>query len=317
MTEETMTEQKRPFDLSPRLWFTLFLIVGVLASAVADALFSATAIAILLLSGCVLCLRCRVSSLFAGLGLGTILLVCAMLCWLLGEMASGGNMHTAPLVVLRILLAEFFGGMLFFLLQPKKRRGWEIVRRIVTTFVLLTLFSAVVLYLTLTGPTASSPYPAPESSPYRLPWSPGVTYLCIQSNRGIVSHRDSEEYAFDFAMPLDTVFCAARAGTVFDVVDEYDGNGTTAPNNYIYVQHDDRTLGVYLHLRQGGSLVVEGQRVEQGTPLGYSGNVGRSMLPHLHFHVQSKGRTIPITFTDVPGDGIPRMLQRYTSHSSD
>ena len=78
--------------------------------------------------------------------------------------------------------------------------------------------------------------------------------------------------------------------------------------------HEDGTVGVYAHLRQGGSLVRCGQTVARGEPLGFSGNVGHSMLPHLHFHVQSLvGRTIPCTFADVPADGAPRMFRRYTS----
>jgi murein DD-endopeptidase MepM/ murein hydrolase activator NlpD len=70
---------------------------------------------------------------------------------------------------------------------------------------------------------------------------------------------------------------------------------------------------VYAHLRQGGSLVRTGQLVARGEPLGLSGNVGLSMLPHLHFHVQSRSHTLPVSFADVPGDGVPRMFRRYTS----
>jgi murein DD-endopeptidase MepM/ murein hydrolase activator NlpD len=132
----------------------------------------------------------------------------------------------------------------------------------------------------------------------------------------VVSHRDWEAYAYDFAMPVGTVFCAARAGVVGRVEDGHDGNGLDAPGNQIVVTHEDGTLGVYLHLRRGGGLVRSGQRVSQGEPLGLSGNVGRSMLPHLHFHVEVHGETVPMTFRDVGGDGIPRMFVRYTSDNS-
>ena len=44
-----------------------------------------------------------------GLGLGAIFLVCAMVCWFVGEVASGGQMPEEQLWVGRIVLAEFLG----------------------------------------------------------------------------------------------------------------------------------------------------------------------------------------------------------------
>lgn len=47
------------------------------------------------------------------------------------------------------------------------------------------------------------------------------------------------------------------------------------------------------------------------------GNVGHSTSPHLHFAVtrikDKRWVTIPVTFADVPGDGIPRAWRRYKS----
>jgi murein DD-endopeptidase MepM/ murein hydrolase activator NlpD len=55
--------------------------------------------------------------------------------------------------------------------------------------------------------------------------------------------------------------------------------------------------------------------VRQGQPIAASGNVGLSMLPHVHFEVtDEEGRLLPVTFADVPTDaGIPRMFKRYVS----
>jgi hypothetical protein len=321
---------RTPFGLPRLLWFTMFLAAGVAASFLADALFSDAAVAatfaacIALVGALRLYHRtpagrrpswpCELALCLArGLGLGAILLFCAMACWFAGEVASGGRMPEAQLWAARIALAAFLGLILFLLLRPGTGRVWEITRRIAVALVLAGLAVALALYLALTGPADLSGYPAAASSPYRLPWPAGATRLCIQGNRGIVSHRDAGEYAYDFAMPVGSVFCAARAGTVVEVVDVWDGNGVQAPNNAILVLHEDHTLGVYAHLRRGGSLVRPGQRVARGEPLGLSGNVGLSMLPHLHFHVQSKSRTIPIAFADAPGDGVPRMFRRYTS----
>jgi murein DD-endopeptidase MepM/ murein hydrolase activator NlpD len=173
----------------------------------------------------------------------------------------------------------------------------------------------VLLYLLLTGPHDLSRYPPAADSPYRLPWPEGVTRLCVQSNRGIVSHRGTEEFAYDFAMPVGSDVCAARAGVVSQVIVEHDGHGLNAPNNYIYIDHGDGTFGYYGHLKRGGSYVAVGDAIQQGQRIAASGHVGHSLLPHLHFHVASaSGQTLPITFADVASDaGIPRMFQRYTS----
>ena len=116
-------------------------------------------------------------------------------------------------------------------------------------------------------------------------------------------------------MPVGSDICAAREGIVIRVVDSYDGNGTMRPNNEIGIQHDDGTVGWYLHIKRGGASVRKGDRVLRGQRIAASGNVGRSVAPHLHFHVTIKdGDYLPTSFADVRADrGIPRMLKSYTS----
>lgn len=194
----------------------------------------------------------------------------------------------------------------------KNKKMWQI------PLIVFVVFAAVlgILYFTLTGPEHLSQYPPASASPYRLPWAAGQTYRCVQSNRGIVSHRDWERFAYDFGMPVGTEICAARAGTVTQVVIDHDGHGYHWPNNLVAVKHDDGTIAYYLHLKKGGSKVNVGDHVEQGQVIALSGHVGNSMMPHLHFHVRDaeKKVTIPITFADVATDsGIPRMFKRYTS----
>jgi|SRR5262249_18722961 len=108
---------------------------------------------------------------------------------------------------------------------------------------------------------------------------------------------------------------AAREGVVIRVDVSHNGHGFDAPNNYIEVEHKDGTIGRYVHLKKDGSYVKVGDNVEQGQIIAASGNVGRSLLPHLHFDVVDEtGRTIPVTFVDVKsGLGIPRIFLRYTS----
>ena len=64
------------------------------------------------------------------------------------------------------------------------------------------------------------------------------------------------------------------------------GRGNNPAGNFVRVLHDDGTMGVYLHLKQGSVSVREGQRVAVGSALGLSGNTGNSSGPHLHFVVQ-------------------------------
>lgn len=166
------------------------------------------------------------------------------------------------------------------------------------------------------GPRGLDQYPPPSESPYVLPWPPHITYRCVQGNRGVISHSGRQEFAYDFAMPVGSDICAARAGAVVRVRDDQDGNGYKWPNNYVVIRHEDGTAGHYLHIQKGGSRVRVGDRVEQGQLIAASGNVGNSMMPHLHFHVTAadSSATIHVTFRDVARDsGVPRTFQRYRS----
>ena len=107
-----------------------------------------------------------------------------------------------------------------------------------------------------------------------------------------------------------------RAGVVTRIEVGHDGHGYQWPNNFIALQHDDGTIGWYLHLKKDGSQVRVGDRVLQGQVIAASGHVGNSLLPHLHFHVTDAQRnsTLPVSFQDVAKDrGVPRMFRFYTS----
>ena len=198
-------------------------------------------------------------------------------------------------------------------MAPRKRKWiWRTFLILVATL----LLGSICTYLVATGPANLSKYPRAQVSLYRLPWSNGVTYRCVQSNRGVVSHRRWEEYAYDFAMPVGTEVRAARGGEVIKVVADHDGHGRNMPNNLIAIRHEDGTLGYYLHLRKDGSRVKVGDVIRQGQVIGESGHVGKSLMPHLHFHVTDARRTstLPISFADISADsGIPRMFKSYKS----
>ncbi len=175
---------------------------------------------------------------------------------------------------------------------------------------------AVIVALVLSrGPRELDRYPPAGASRYRLPWPGGVGHLCVQGNHGIVSHHEGEEFAYDFAMPVGSPVSAARAGEVSGVEQDREGYGPGQLGNAVTIDHEDGTAAVYAHIRRGGSRVRVGDRVARGQVIAESGNIGNSMMPHLHFHVYDHtGRSVPVTFPEADADaGVPRIFRSYTS----
>lgn len=114
-------------------------------------------------------------------------------------------------------------------------------------------------------------------------------------------------------MPIGTPILAARSGKVVEVVSHLDGIGFFHGNR-IVIEHEDKTKAVYAHIQKNGAVVKPGKFVRQGQHIGYSGMVGATINPHLHFHVLDRdgSKTIPITFREVDG-GIPLAGQFYIS----
>jgi murein DD-endopeptidase MepM/ murein hydrolase activator NlpD len=134
---------------------------------------------------------------------------------------------------------------------------------------------------------------------YRLPFAGNASYPVGQSHTALSTHRFNNRYAIDWDMPVGSAVHAARAGLVvstFAASSESSLSGE-ATANHIWIQHNDGTIGKYLHLQQGGVLVTEGQQVVVGELIGWSGNTGFSSGPHLHFSVSSPaGSEVYLTF---------------------
>lgn len=66
----------------------------------------------------------------------------------------------------------------------------------------------------------------------------------------------------------------------------------------VYLHGNDGLLYKYMHLREGSPYATEnGQVIEAGDVLGFSGNTGDSAAPHLHFEVWNKGQRLdPMKF---------------------
>jgi murein DD-endopeptidase MepM/ murein hydrolase activator NlpD len=106
-------------------------------------------------------------------------------------------------------------------------------------------------------------------------------------------------------MPEGTPICAARGGTVVYVIDHFSGGGFKDEylnkNNTVQILHDDGTLAQYTHIKKDGAAVKTGDTVKPGDIIAYSGNVGYSQSPHLHFNAfrpvnGKRSKSIPVGF---------------------
>jgi len=89
----------------------------------------------------------------------------------------------------------------------------------------------------------------------------------------------------DFAMPVGTSIVATSAGKVVFV-----GNSPEGYGKYLKVQHDDAYITLYATLSE--IVVAEGDEVQQGQVIAYSGNTGLSTAPHLHYEVIKDGHRV-------------------------
>lgn len=147
---------------------------------------------------------------------------------------------------------------------------------------------------------------------YLLPYQTTETHRLVQGNFGKFSHfaGSQNEYAFDFECPQGTVVCAARAGIVSGVRQDYTAGGTDekfkSQGNYIIIRHDDGTFAEYFHIQHHGALVQLGQRVGSGQHIALSGATGYATSPHIHFDVfqNTDGKTritLPVKFKTDQG----------------
>lgn len=106
--------------------------------------------------------------------------------------------------------------------------------------------------------------------------------------------------AIDIPVPMNTPVYAMASGKVYSCDDiqsnEPDKEANGGRGNYIQLEVPPRNWGYdeseilyirYLHLMQNGVLVQQGQQVNQGDIIGYSGNSGNSSGPHLHIDLSN------------------------------
>lgn len=107
--------------------------------------------------------------------------------------------------------------------------------------------------------------------------------------------RGTNSAGIDIAVPDGTPVYAAKNGYVNEAVDGYDKGDEDAPRNgnFIRIDYDDGTQGVYLHLQSvEGHLKKTGTRVFAGELVGLSNSTGYSFGAHLHYSQYSGGRQV-------------------------
>jgi murein DD-endopeptidase MepM/ murein hydrolase activator NlpD len=160
-----------------------------------------------------------------------------------------------------------------------------------------------------------------DSVVYQLPFASGESWTVLQGYGSRLSHTGLERYTVDFDMPVGTPVLAARNGVVVRTKDDNNRACWEAAcgrfANFVIVLHDDETTGEYYHLNKDGVMVDVGERVIAGQLIAYSGNTGKSTMPHLHFGVYraapwGKTESIPVRF--VTSGGVldrPKAGARY------
>jgi hypothetical protein len=102
---------------------------------------------------------------------------------------------------------------------------------------------------------------------------------------------NNEDY-YSFGLPV----LAPAPGTIVKVNNAISdnipaiGNWEQSWGNYLIIDHGNNEFSEISHFRHGSIVVKEGDRVKSGQLLGYCGNSGLSLAPHIHYQLQNAGR---------------------------
>ncbi len=97
-------------------------------------------------------------------------------------------------------------------------------------------------------------------------------------------------WGMDFSAKTGTPIYATGDGTIARADDRAVGFG-----NHVRIDHGFGYVSIYAHMDK--IVVRRGNKVKRGDLIGYVGNTGRSVAPHLHYEIVKDGRKInPINF---------------------
>ncbi len=109
----------------------------------------------------------------------------------------------------------------------------------------------------------------------------------------------------DFTAPLGTEVYASGDGTISGVFSNRRGMG-----NYIVINHGYGYSSTYAHL--DSFAVKSGQKVRRGDVIGFVGNTGLSVAPHLHYEIMLNNATVdPVNyfFNDLTAAEYESMIE--------
>lgn len=109
----------------------------------------------------------------------------------------------------------------------------------------------------------------------------------------------------DFTAPLGSEVYSSGDGTVESVMSSKRGMG-----NYIVINHGFGYSSVYAHLDSFN--VKPGQKVKRGDVIGFVGNTGMSVAPHLHYEIKLNGKNVdPVNyfFNDLSPEEYEAMVE--------
>jgi murein DD-endopeptidase MepM/ murein hydrolase activator NlpD len=109
----------------------------------------------------------------------------------------------------------------------------------------------------------------------------------------------------DFTAPLGTEVYSSGDGTIESVNSSKRGMG-----NYIVVNHGFGYSSIYAHLDSFN--VKAGQKIRRGDVIGFVGNTGMSVAPHLHYEIKLNGENVdPVNyfFNDLSAEEYDTMIE--------
>ena len=110
----------------------------------------------------------------------------------------------------------------------------------------------------------------------------------ISSGEGYRTHpitgkKNDYHNGIDIAVPTGTIVYAAQTGSIVEVEDGHSKGEGTGNGNFVRINYDDGTQGVYLHLWTVS--VSTGDTVSPGDIIATSDNTGSSTAAHLHYSI--------------------------------
>lgn len=131
-----------------------------------------------------------------------------------------------------------------------------------------------------------NPSSIPKTGSSVLSWPVERVRITQRFGRSVAARRlyvSGSHNGVDFGVPIGTKIMSVAAGTVLGVGDTDTACRGVSFGRWVFVRHDNGLSSIYAHLSVISA--TEGQRVEAGDVIGYSGNTGYSTGPHLHLGV--------------------------------